>query len=693
MSLIQEDELLRISSRDSVEEIDGERAIYYGDLSVKTSFRYTRRLQFWTWGRSSGSIASGTLEIDNGEGRYDELVTLDLRNRPAELKVKVGNTLQSIVTPVIDSVEGVLDETIRIKLKDKLVLFDIPLNVPKFDSAADANVEGRSFPILIGVGRSIPPILWEANRDGGAYRITYSPLTGIGSVYDKGVRLDETATPPQWEFDSNIGNAGVVLENQTVGKITVDASATGDGILPPSPTDELGGDGDFTVSFSGATGPQTTPTTTGMPTNWSYRTRDSGIIGDASGWGWTHSSNGMRGSTGAAGNNVTGWIEAIYTGPVSTPFRFATGKTYRWTVKISSEVRGGFSIGFGNPQNPGYLEMYAGPRTASNSSLRNVVPSNRRINRWLAFSPTGEVGTYTGLFTAPSTANNEELIFRFGGSAASCRIESVEIIEVPEPSSISLPGVLLKDYVKEIFRLSNRPESLLELSDLDAIDPSAREMGYWTDKSVQALSMIRVPLDSYSADIYSDREGKIRFARMRDPSLETPDLEINTDNMKSRPRIYLDTAEGLTNQVGSRRNYYVHSESELAGSIVDLPLDERAKFINADQFSEELEVPLDWPEQYAHAVGANPLRTLYDDKTVASDELQRIIDIYAELRWFVEVEIYLDALDNLPDLNQIAEVTYPRYNLVDGRNMIIVKVEDILTGVERRQTAKLTLWG
>lgn len=694
--LINDSEVLRIASRDSIEPVEGGLAIYKGDLSEQTALRYTRRLQFWPWGRSSGSIASGTLEISNGNGNYDELITLDIRNRAAALRVRVGSQTQPIVTPIIDSTEAVQDRTIRIMLKDALALFDAPLQQETYGDDADEALRGKVLPKLIGVGRSIPGQLWNANHEGGAYRITSGPLSGLGGVFDKAVRLDPTATPPQWEFDTRIGNAGFWLNQATVGRITADASATGDGILPPAPVDLLNGEGNFSTAFDGQTGPNIAGTIAGMPPGWLYRTRNSGIGGTPEGWGvrWRSQLDGyMWFTTGNSGPSNTGWIEAVYIGTGASPFRLQADTTYRWTVRIATDVIGGFPRPPFSPGDTGLLTLYAGPRASSGSTTRDFVPSSRVIREWAAFSPGGQAGVYSGLFRTPPGSAGQEIIFRLVGSGAAAGIDEIEFIAVPEPQDVALPGVTLENYIREIVRLSGQPESLVEWQDLIDIDPDEREIGYWTDEPVQSLSMMRLPLDSYSADVYSSRDGKIRFARLRDPALETPAFVINPDNMRNRPRIWLDPATGLTTTATARRNYHVHSPNELAGSISELPLDQRQQYIQPDRLTVQALMPDNWPEQYRHAIGATPLRTLYDDAATALAELQRIVNLYAVLRWFIEVEIFLDVFELLPEIDQVPQLVYPRYNLQEGRNMIITQVGDVLTGKERRQYAILRLWG
>ena len=79
---------------------------YRGDLGTR-AIRYSRELSFWPWGRTGGSLATGTIEIDNRTGRYDQLVFRDLRDQDIQVKIptKEGTDIIAI-TAIVDGTES-----------------------------------------------------------------------------------------------------------------------------------------------------------------------------------------------------------------------------------------------------------------------------------------------------------------------------------------------------------------------------------------------------------------------------------------------------------------------------------------------------------------------------------------------------------------------------------------------------------
>ena len=55
--------------------------VYLGDLSVDQSISYSRSIAFWTQGGQGGSLSTGTINVDNRNGRYDYLITESVRDK------------------------------------------------------------------------------------------------------------------------------------------------------------------------------------------------------------------------------------------------------------------------------------------------------------------------------------------------------------------------------------------------------------------------------------------------------------------------------------------------------------------------------------------------------------------------------------------------------------------------------------
>jgi len=696
VDLITNQTVLRIGSRDAVQSGDaGGRVLYRGDLARRQTFRFARSITFWPWGEQP-SLGSGRLSVDNGDGSYDQIALVDIRNRPAALSVVTEAGPVPIVTPIVDSVVADSDRRVEFTLSDGLARFDVPAVAGFFadDGVTDASLIGRPLPILIGPCRSVPVLLWDPLHQGGAYRANYAPVNGVAGVFDSGVLLDPTT--PQWQFDARIGSAGIFLNQATAGKIVADVSAIGDGSLPAEPIDLMSGLGNFEVPFAGvASGPLALG-------SWSGGSND--VSGLPIGW---------NGGSGSSTNSVThlpadsqparmrlshedpsatqpfGNMGVVFVDDTSaTPFRFVAGKRYRISFNLV-QLTGGWSgthAGF-SVQNPAILAIYT-----SNGDPTGLFGSSR-LARYSSFDPTGESGVRSFTFTATSANSGQPLQFNLRGPFARAEIADIEIVEIPSAPDQSLPPLKLRDYMLEAVRLSGWSAETVDFDDLDAIDPNTASVGYFGANQVQALSLMRAPLDSYTAAPFSDRAGRMRFTRLIAPEDSAAEFFINADNLLRAPSVRLHAARGLTTTATAQRNWYQYSEQELAGSIVDLPLADRLKFIRAARITVNAVVPDTWPEQYRHALNAPPLPTLYDDGAAALAEIQRVVDIFSILRLLVDVEIAIDDPTLLPELGMIAELRYHRFDLAGGRNMLIVGVTDIMAGDARQLTATLRLWG
>jgi hypothetical protein len=221
---------------------------------------------------------------------------------------------------------------------------------------------------------------------------------------------------------------------------------------------------------------------------------------------------------------------------------------------------------------------------------------------------------------------------------------------------------------------------------------------------------VRAPLASFGADIYTDRLGRFRFAQLRDPANEIPELLIDANNIVQGQavRVAIDKGRGLTTSMEAGRNWYVYRESDFEdGTTVTLEkreqLKQRARFIRkavlqgaaGSSGSTGSSGPLDaesLPRVYRHAVNAEPLLSVFDKADAAAAEIQRIADIYMTVRYFIEVEIFLDP-GEFVDINQVVSFKYRRFGFNEGRNMIVVGVADNVQNMGRRRTSSLRLWG
>ena len=671
---------IRVSTKDFTRREGDEVVRYRGDLA-SAAVRYSRELSFWPWGRNDGSLATGSIEIDNRTGLYDQVVFRDLRDQDLQVKLPtVEGTDIIAITAIVDTTEAPNDRIVRVTLKDTLTLLDVPLQNQVFGDDADESVEGRPLPITLGVVRSIRPPMWEAfpATTGPAYRIHDSAISGIFAVRDKGIILNPLLSPPQYALDGRIGNAGITLETEPVGVVTMDASTSGDAVLPETPTDVLGGNGAFTTSF-----PDIESTNPNDLTGWVFSGTNPGATGEdfqVPRFSFVSATSGGRlnaGQTQSARASIT-----------TTTAVLEAGKTYRWRFTQTSAV--GFAVVTG-----GVIASQGAFRITATTSqvLQDAVTPSNGENLFVRrrYDANNVTGTYSGFYTVPDTGDRYIQMACVNGGFVNFR--DVTFIEVPPPPPDELEGITLKDYALEVVRRAGLSDDRIVTADVDAIDPDNAPIGIYLDEPITALGVLRAPLDSYCADIYSDRMGRFRFAQLRDPAEEIHTLTIDANNLADPPRVRIDTAEGLTTSILARRNYYQFRDADFADNPSELPLDLREKLKARGQFQRNAALPEDGlPTVYRHAVEAEPLLSVFDLAADALAQIQRVVDLYDEPRFIVECEVWVEP-GQFIELDTIARLVYPRYGFNDGKNFLVVGVTDEVSDQPVTRSVRLRLWG
>jgi len=661
---------LKLANYDAI--VDGN--VYLGDLSIDQSISYSRSIAFWTQGGQGGSLSTGTINIDNRNGRYDYLITESVRDKIVQI-TKNGDTL---LTGVIEDVSARDDFTIQFRLGDVLSRLDKPIQRLVYGTEADEAVRDNILPICLGIARNIRPALYDAvdTSLGPAYRIHDFSLSGVINVRDKGIELDPTSSPPQWDFDTRIANAGIVMDVEPTGVLTCDASSSG--AAQYSTSDEFAGDGEF-ATFTGSAGYRSTSSSpfpsSDLPVGWGRaRTSaagDDGIAGNPY-------TIGFDGGLKMTNPESTAAFQWLYTadgsspeGVIDTPF--TAGKVYRLQFEVVSFIGGGIL------NNRGRLRM----RLSGSERVVFELDASR-----------GEVDgeTFVADFVV-SESTDQGLIIALEGFGPQVVIQDIEAFEANAPSDTALTGITLSNYMKEVvFRASESVQNINN-SDLTAIAGSTQApLGYYTERPVTALSVMRKALDSYTADVYSDRAGNIRFAQLRDPADTTTSFLIDRERLIRPPRVAVDTAPGLSTSITARKNYYQFRDGDFADNLTAIPLALRQAYTQPAQFTAEAAIPEGFPTIYAHAIDAEPLDSVYDVKSDAATEIQRVINLYSQPRFLVDVEIALDQ-DEYVDLNDIVLLKYPRYGFDDGVNFLVVGVDDVVVAKEGRRTARLRLWG
>ncbi|MGB3749456.1 MAG: SPRY domain-containing protein [Rhodanobacter sp.] len=424
-----------------------------------------------------------------------------------------------------------------------------------------------------------------------------------------------------------------------------------------------------------------------------------GDFSDASKWqlgvGWSLEPAGVNGPDGdpyaehAPGAAVTSLLKAARTANVRQAVayagwlgigaaKFGAGKSYKVRIVITDMPDDGAS--------------YVG--LATGTTLDTM------IALWKA------PGTYTVTITNTDGVDHPLYLLAvpFSAGAGSVPIPptigSLQIIEYddtynPDPISLvpaTLQAIALADYVHEVLDVrAAGVGASWSVADAAAIDTATgyAGVGVYLAGGETIAQALDVALASYTACKWCDGDGVIRIARMIAPeSVASGDragtIDINALDGDLVPM--LDTAPGLTTQMGVRRNWAALSDGDLVAPSTNFPLAVRQSMLRAYQQTASSAKPL--AGAYRHALYAPPVASCFDQQADGQAEIDRICAIYGTARWFYAGSVFLDALPAL-DLGQVWTLVYPKYGLASGKPVMVIDYQpDLLAG-----TANIILWG
>lgn len=194
-----------------------------------------------------------------------------------------------------------------------------------------------------------------------------------------------------------------------------------------------------------------------------------------------------------------------------------------------------------------------------------------------------------------------------------------------------------------------------------------------TNRSIREV--LKWHCDSHTGWFYSDESGVLRFGYLQEPAV-TQDVNISQYEVVQGIDVFDDTAPNITTKAGANRNWHIYREEEIAASVSE---ENRLDFINQ------------WRDTYE---AANTLDSFYTSTnevldtlvigTNAQDEIDNVTSLYSQKRKFYTFDSTVIA-----EIGQTVNLTYPRYGLDSGVNLLCVGKEiDFINN-----TYRLTLWG
>lgn len=235
-------------------------------------------------------------------------------------------------------------------------------------------------------------------------------------------------------------------------------------------------------------------------------------------------------------------------------------------------------------------------------------------------------------------------------------------------------------------------------TDTDALEALADyRLAHYSDSEQTILSILRGTLDGWCGWLVPKLSGTLTVGRV-DPPKATADFSLTDSQIKS-VAVSLDVAKGLTTRIAGRRNHRVHSDSEIATSVTaalraELKAEYTYRSAQPTVLSLGLSSSADQDRTVSSLVkqadGAPAQTTFLQDADDLQAEISRVATLWREPRKFYRVECVLEAVDgDAFEPGQTVNITWPRYGLDTGRNLLLVSVTTRFWS----RVVSLVLWG
>lgn len=232
----------------------------------------------------------------------------------------------------------------------------------------------------------------------------------------------------------------------------------------------------------------------------------------------------------------------------------------------------------------------------------------------------------------------------------------------------------LEQALKDVFRRISK--SAWASSDAAAIDVASgySGVGYYAAEGGTPREALDALLASYTADWWQDGNGVLRITRLIDPdTVPEADRAFNLDwrELKGDLVVRPDLAPNLTRRMAYQPNAVSLASGDMITDLQQLPPAMRQQLAGAFRGQVYAGGPL--ASRYVRAEAAAPMHSRFDRREDAQAEIDRVVALYAVPRNF-----YVGRLSARTDITfrpgQIGRITYPRYGLQAGRQVLVTSV-------------------
>jgi hypothetical protein len=610
-----------------------------------------RGYSVWPWGQEH-QVQAAIMEVEftDPDGLLDVLLSPAYRYQPVSVQyVEHDAPLSEVLetqTWYFDRCEVRDDLTKVVYLRDIISLLELPLQRRAFRPDVDPQAANRWMPTLIGVAGSIPVTLVDGDVSSSpepTFQIAAADVEQIGKVREAGVPLDSAT-----DFTLLAGGQQIQLAaSPDEGEITLDAARTGPGYIPAAPVDAMGGIGNPFADGGG-----------GDIVGWG-RFQDGASLGDNMPYYYGSGQVAFpQGSSAFA--HIT---------PTSASHQLVLGQRYRYSFTVVDLIERGnrdAEIGL----------SYSEDRFGAIESIRST--------RFYDGNPDGDPRTYSGTFVSLQTVKPSFFYYGMEDNAPGRpgRIRDFTLIELPnindtgddEAVEDALPKMGLEDAARMIIETeSGLTSEVWDASSAAAIDT---ETGYegggiYSEEQWSRREALERLLPGWGAGLYKTRAGKAAFLRMPIPEEEigSDPIIITGDDLLDELVVVRDGGQGLTRQLGVRKNYRILTAAEV--DKVALNLTQRARLARPHRYTLATGAP--FAPGYEHADGAEVL----DTPLWMPEDGQAEIDFWGRY-YSIGRAFYLARMPFRSDIDigTVLLLQYPRYGMSAGIPVFAVPLEE-----------------
>lgn len=249
------------------------------------------------------------------------------------------------------------------------------------------------------------------------------------------------------------------------------------------------------------------------------------------------------------------------------------------------------------------------------------------------------------------------------------------------------PATLLQAMADIMSRLGKAAWASADCAAIDAATGYAG-IGYYAGNAITGRDAMNAMLPSYGVGCYQDPNGALRFTRVIAPEAfaGVPAFDLGEADLAEDLLCVPDDAPNLTRRMAYRPNAQALAASDLVTDVVDVPQWRRDELVGLFRAQVYGAGPLH--PHYRRADAADPVVSLFWRAADAQAEIDRVVAIYREQRFFYRVSVRGDQ-ELAPQPGQVGRLTYSRYGLQAGKNVLVRRVErNPATG-----DVVLTVWG